>query len=333
MAQLTWGSAKQRKVETGISKGVLYPNGGTGVAWNGLISVSSSPDGAEDSDLYANNILYAKLKSAESYKGTIEAYTYPKEFEICDGQHSVAPGVSIGQQIRDPFNFCYRTEIYGGNRVTGGYKLHLIYNARVTPSQRTYETINESPDAITLSWDFTTTPVVVDGFKPFSEIIVDTTEMDWINLEELEKIIYGLGADEPTLPSPDFILNIINMNKVARMIVDVISLRGYWIWDEFNFETDTVPLATDRESLRHVQKGSDFDVEFIQPTVFYSLMYADKDIQKFSVTVVDTHNPSDLCASLEEHLNLEKDLDQMSGMWIVKQDAAGYYYYPYILTI
>lgn len=96
------------------------------------------------------------------------------------------------------------------------------------------------------------------------------------------------------------------MNKVARMIVDVISLRGYWIWDEFNFETDTVPLATDRESLRHVQKGSDFDVEFIQPTVFYSLMYADKDIQKFSVTVVDTHNPSDLCASLEEHLNLEK---------------------------
>lgn len=333
MAHLIWGSAKQRVSECGVSKGVVYPNRGTGVAWNGLISVKSSPDGAENSDLYANNNLYAKLRSAENYKGTIEAYISPEEFGVCDGEVSPVRGLILGQQSRMPFNFCYRTEVFGGNRMSNGYKLHLIYNAIVTPSQRTHETISDSSDPLVLSWDFTTMPTVIDGYKPFSEIVIDSTKVDWINLEELEKIIYGLGEDEPVLPSPEFILNIVSMNKIARMIIDVISMRGYWIWDEFNFETDTVPKAIDRESLRHVQKGSDYDSESIQPTVFYSLMYADKDSQEFLVVVVDLHNPSELCESLEAHLNLKKDIDEESGTWIIEQDMYGYYHYPYILTV
>lgn len=335
MAKLTWGKASKRIVETGVSKGVLYPDGGKGVVWNGIISIASNADGGEPSDLYANNAKYGSLRSPENFKGTITAYTYPQEFEMCDGRTTVTPGLNIGQQKRLPFNFCYRTEQFAGNSKNIGYKIHLIYNAHASPAKITYETINDSPDAMKYSWDFNTTPIVVDGFKPFAEIILDSNTIDWLNLEELEKILYGLGDDDAAMPSPEFIFNLISMNKVARMIMDVINTHGHWIWDTFNFLEDTVPKAIDRESARHVFKNPDHSVHYIQPSVAYSLLSADKDHQTFSVTVVDQKNPSQLAEDLKTALNLVEDVDLITGLWSITEGIPpdNFYYYPYILTI
>lgn len=333
MSKLVWGKAHERKVEAGVSRGVLYPDGGNGVVWNGLISITSSPDGGDDNDLYADNIKYGRLKSAESYKGSIEAYTYPEEFGICDGQFSVVPGLSIGQQRRAPFNLCYRTEKFSANSRVSGYKIHLIYNATVSPAEKSYETINDSPDATTFSWDFTTTPIALEGYKPFSEIVLDSEKIDRLNLSELLKILYGLGKDEPTMPSPDFILTLIDMNKVARMIMNVISLHTHWIWDTFNFVEDTVQDAIDRESERHVFKNATSETEFIQPSVAFSLDYADKSKQVYAIEVVDKKNPSMLSEDLEEKLNLERELDPETEEFVVIIDDNGFYHYNYLLTI
>lgn len=217
MAAITWDQAGTRFFETGVSKGVLYPQKtdgtyDTGVAWNGLISVSESPDGAEPNDLYADNIKYASLRSAETFGATIEAYTYPDEFYECDGSYTAVSGVYVGQQARRPFGFCYRTEV-GSDTLAfdsdDGYKLHIIYNATVSPSDRSYETVNDSPDAITLSWDMTTTPVNVTGHKPTSTITIDTTKLDTkgkTNLTTLEAMLYGGQNSDPTLPDPDTVI-------------------------------------------------------------------------------------------------------------------------------
>jgi len=224
MSKIIWDATGTRFYESGVNHGVLYPQkaDGTydkGVAWNGLTGVTESPDGAEPTDLWADNIKYATLRSAETFGGTIEAYTYPEEFAECDGSYAAAAGVYIGQQKRKPFGFCYRTEV--GNDTSGGegedYKLHIIYNATASPSEKAYETINDSPDAITLSWEITTTPVNVTGHKPTSTIIIDTSKLDTAGkaaLLELEGILYGIDADattnteatEPRLPDPDEII-------------------------------------------------------------------------------------------------------------------------------
>ena len=211
MARLTWDQTGERLYETGVDRGVLYINGtGTydkGVAWNGLTGVTESPSGAEATDLYADNIKYLSMRSAETFGATIEAYTYPDEFAECDGSASLATGVTIGQQSRKTFGLCYRTQI--GNDVDlndHGYKLHLIYGCSASPSEKAYATINDSPEAITFSWELTTTPVNVTGFKPTACIIIDSTKADPECLTALEDILYGTdtgGSTSPRLPLPD----------------------------------------------------------------------------------------------------------------------------------
>ena len=216
MPRIKWDQTGERLYETGVKQGVLYPQatGGTypkGVAWNGLTAVTESPSGAEATALYADDIKYLNLMSAEEFGATIEAYTYPDEFAQCDGSATLATGVSIGQQSRKAFGLCYRTTL--GNDVDGndfGYKLHIIYNALAAPSEKAYATINDSPEAITFSWEVTTTPVNVAGFKPTASITIDSTKVDKTKLASLEEILYGKDAPsnggegtDPRLPLPN----------------------------------------------------------------------------------------------------------------------------------
>ena len=215
MSKLVWDQTGEREYETGVKNGVLYPQGesGTypkGVAWNGLISVTESPSGAEATALYADDIKYLSLMSNEEFGATIEAYMSPEEFDQCDGTASLATGVSIGQQKRKTFGMAYKTTI--GNDVDGndyGYKIHLIYGALAAPSEKAYSTINDSPEAITLSWEVSTTPVTVDGFKPTATVVIDSTKVDKKKLTALEDILFGSEAKEARLPLPDEIVSIV----------------------------------------------------------------------------------------------------------------------------
>lgn len=218
MAQLlSWDGVGEKLYESGVDRGVLYiPNASgdynTGFAWNGLVSVTESPSGAEPNPQFADNIKYLNLLSAEEFGGTIEAYTYPDEFGQCDGTAEPEPGVFVGQQARKSFGLCYRTKI--GNDVDGvdhGYKLHLVYGALVSPSEKAYQTINESPEAITFSWEFTTTPVPVTGLKPTSLIVIDSTLVDPADLAALELVLYGddSGPTQPRLPTPDEVITML----------------------------------------------------------------------------------------------------------------------------
>lgn len=209
MAKLVWDKTGERLYETGVKQGVLYlPDAegayNTGVAWNGLTAVTESPSGAEATALYADDIKYLNLMSTEEFGATIEAYTYPEEFAECDGSASLVDGVYIGQQPRKMFGMSYRTAL--GNDTEGtdhGYKLHLIYGAQAAPSEKAYATINDSPEAITFSWEVTTTPVAVAGFKPTASITIDSTKADATCLAALEKALYGDENTEPRLPLPD----------------------------------------------------------------------------------------------------------------------------------
>ena len=203
MAKITWDKTGERLYETGVDHGVLYllQNNGTydkGVAWNGLTAVTESPSGAEPNPLYADNIKYLNLLSTEEFGATIEAYTYPDEFAECDGSASLADGVMAGQQKRKTFGLCYRTVI--GNDIDGndhGYKLHFIYGALAAPSEKAYNTINDSPEAITFSWEISTTPVEVAGFKPMASVTIDSTKADPTKLTALEEILYGKNPTTP----------------------------------------------------------------------------------------------------------------------------------------
>lgn len=216
MSKIVWDKTGERFYETGVDRGVLYVqddqgNYPKGVAWNGLIGVTESPTGAEATPLYADNIKYLNLFSVEEFEASIEAYTYPEEFEECDGSAELAPGITLGQQPRKAFGLCYRTNL--GNDLEGddyGYKLHLIYGAKAAPSEKGYETINDSPDAITFSWDITTTPVPVTGFKPTASLVVDSTKVAPEKLAALEEILYGSEEEDARLPLPDEVLTIIN---------------------------------------------------------------------------------------------------------------------------
>lgn len=215
MAKLVWDESGKRLYETGVEKGVLYVQGENGqyqngVAWNGLTAVTESPSGAEPTALYADDIKYLELFSAEEFGATIEAYTYPAEFEACDGSASLGEGVTIGQQDRKAFGLCYRTIV--GNDVKGnenGYKLHLIYGAKAKPSEKAYATVNDSPEAVTFSWEVTTTPVNVAGFKPTASVTIDSTKIQPEKLKLIEDKLYGTASEEATLPLPDEIKQII----------------------------------------------------------------------------------------------------------------------------
>ena len=208
MAKLVWDQSGQRFYETGVKMGVLYVQDSSGaypkgVAWNGLTAVNEAPSGAEATPLYADDIKYLNLRSAEEFGATIEAYTYPEEFEACDGSAELAPGVKIGQQARNAFGLCYRTVV--GNDIAGndfGYKLHIIYGATAAPSEKAYATINDSPEAITFSWEVSCTPVEVAGFKPTASLVIDSTKVEKEKLAALEAKLYGGESSEAMLPLP-----------------------------------------------------------------------------------------------------------------------------------
>ena len=227
MAKLAWDQDTKRFYETGTSHGVLYvknDNGyDTGVAWNGLTAFSESPSGAEETELYANDMKYGSLRSAEKFGGTLEAYTYPEEFEACDGSMEVATGVTIGQQARKSFGFTYRTVVGNDVSTDYGYKLHIIWNASVSPSEKSYASINDSPEAITFSWELATTPteVTVDGETKYTaSMVIDTTKLTDgkanTELKTLEDMLYGTNASgndqgsDPTLPTPNQVITIMS---------------------------------------------------------------------------------------------------------------------------
>lgn len=215
MAKLVWDETGKRLYETGVSKGVLYVQSddgtyGNGVAWNGLTAVNESPSGAEATPLYADDIKYLELTSTEEYGASIEAYTYPEEFEQCDGSAELGAGVTIGQQPRKAFGFCYRTLI--GNDVKNndyGYKIHIVYGAKAAPSEKAYQTVNDSPEAITFSWELTTTPVNVAGHKPTACVTIDSTKVEPAKLTSIEEALYGSDTKEPKLLLPDEIAAIL----------------------------------------------------------------------------------------------------------------------------
>ncbi len=216
MAQLlAWDSVGERLYETGVDHGVLYVpdvtgDYNTGFVWNGLVSVSESPTGAEPSPQYADNIKYLNLVSLEEFGATVEAFTYPDEFAQFDGSAEPEPGVLVGQQTRGTFGLAYRTQV--GNDVAGtdlGYKLHLIYGAMAAPTEKAYGTVNESPEALTFSWELTTTPVAVTGYKPTASLVIDSTKVDAAKLAALEVILYGdddTVVVEPRMPLPDEVI-------------------------------------------------------------------------------------------------------------------------------
>lgn len=215
MSKLVWDQTGAREYETGTKNGVLYvqDESGTypkGVAWNGLISVTESPEGAEATALYADDMKYLNLMSNEEFKATIEAYMSPEEFDQCDGTASLVTGISIGQQKRKAFGMAYKTTI--GNDVEGndyGYKIHLIYGALAAPSEKAYSSINDSPEAITLSWEVSTTPVTVDGFKPTATVVIDSTKVEPAKLAALEAVLFGSESKEARLPLPNEIVTIV----------------------------------------------------------------------------------------------------------------------------
>ena len=214
MSKLVWDQTSERLYETGVDRGVVYPQVGAeypaGAAWNGLTAVNLSPSGAEATPLYANNHKYLNLMSVEELGGTIEAYTYPDEFAACNGLATLATGVRIGQQKRKSFGFCFRTMI--GNDVDGtayGYKLHLVYGALASPSEESNATINDSPEAKTMSWEFSTTPVEATGFEPTSHVEIDSTTIAPEKLAALEAILYGSDEEEARLPLPDEVAELV----------------------------------------------------------------------------------------------------------------------------
>jgi hypothetical protein len=213
LSKLAWDAAGQRQYETGVDHGVLYiPNGVgayvSGFAWNGLVSVTESPTGAEANPTYADNIKYLNLISLEQFGATVEAYTYPDEFAQCDGSASPEPGVMIGQQGRAVFGLCYRTRVGNDLNADAGYKLHLVWGAQAAPSEKAYQTVNDTPEALTFSWELSTTPVPVTGYKPTASMTFDSTKVSATALAALEDFLFGTVGTDPQLPYPDDVISL-----------------------------------------------------------------------------------------------------------------------------
>lgn len=252
MSRLEWDKIGERYYETGVDRGVLYPyktvdsvaGYQAGVAWNGLTAVNENPSGAESTALYADNIKYLNLISNEEFGATIEAYTYPDEFAECDGSAEMTTGVIIHQQKRIPFGFSYRTKI--GNDIDGsdhGYKIHLVYNALAAPSSRSNSSINDSPDAVTLSWEVTTTPITVPGWKPTAHLEIDSTKVSAAAIQALEDVIYGNEVNAPRLPLPAEVASIISGGGSTPSIT--LSRHSIEIEDEATFPLTAATVPGD----------------------------------------------------------------------------------------
>ncbi|MCM1524227.1 MAG: hypothetical protein NC120_07180 [Ruminococcus sp.] len=232
MARIKWDETGKRDFEMGVSQNVLYPFGQkeqkykTGVPWNGLINVHESPEGAEATDLWADNIKYASFRSAEDFKGSIEAYTYPDEFDECNGYREAAPGMKVAQQGRTPFGLSYRTGLGSDTDPDcTDYKLHIVYGATVSPSEKEYQTVNDSPDAATFSWDFETVPVdpEIEGFKPTAHLEINSRTTNKDALKKLEDILYGTDTNEARLPMPKEIAELLKSNASGENTVQAVS--------------------------------------------------------------------------------------------------------------
>lgn len=223
MPKLEWDLVGERTYETGVSQGALFVSStggvyGPGVAWNGLTGISESPEGGEPTALYADDIKYLELMSAENFKGTISAYTYPEEFEACDGSIAISEGVNIGLQPRKRFGLVYKSKL--GNDVEGntfGEKLHIIYGCMVAPSERAYSTVNDSPEAITFSWDFTATPVAVPGYNPSAQFVFNSTTMDKTKWDAINDLVYGTATNPAKLPTPEEIIALVSTTRTAKL--------------------------------------------------------------------------------------------------------------------
>lgn len=215
MSKLQWGLPGERIFETGVDHGVLYRKDAVsgkfdkGYAWNGLVSVTESPSGAESNKQYADNQVYANLISAEEFSATVEAFMYPDEFEECDGTAEIAPGITIGQQKREPFGLSYRSKVGVDGDADAGYKIHLIYGAMAAPTEKAHTTVNDSPEAATFSWELSTNPVAVAGFKPTAQLTIDSRKVDAADLAALEALLYGDGTTEAALPTPDEVIALV----------------------------------------------------------------------------------------------------------------------------
>lgn len=212
--KLTWDAIGEKKFEAGVKKGVLYPQESgaypKGVAWNGLTAVNETPSGAESTALWANDAKYGEIQADEIFGATVEAYTYPDEFEECDGSKELVPGVYIGQQTRKAFGLSYVTTVANDTEgMAHGYKIHLVYGAKAAPSEKAHSTLNESPEAMTMSWELSTTPVAVEGFKPTSHLVIDSNKFDASKLKAIEDILYGTEAEEARLPLPSEVAEIL----------------------------------------------------------------------------------------------------------------------------
>ena len=214
MAKLVFNNVGERFFETGVKNGVLYVMGEggkyeNGVVWNGLTGVTESPSGAETTPLYADDVKYVVIYAAEEFGATIEAYTYPEEFEACDGSASIAEGITVGQQTRKTFAFCYKTSL--GNDTQGqdlGYKIHIIYGCKAAPSEKSYATINDSPEAVTFSWEVSTVPVPVEGYNPTATMVIDSTRVNPAKLALLEEVLYGSEVEDAKLPLPNEVIEL-----------------------------------------------------------------------------------------------------------------------------
>lgn len=256
MSKIVWDQVGEHFYETGVDRGVLYQYDktnktfGNGVAWNGLSAVNESPSGAEPTAIWADNIKYLNLMSNEEYAATIEAYTYPDEFEECDGSKTVAGGVTIGQQPRKLFGFSYRTLI--GNDTEGteaGYKIHLIYNCLASPSERSHSTVNDSPEAQSMSWSISTTPVNVEGMKPTSTIEIDSREIPSDKLAALEDILYGTVSAEPRLPLPGEIITLVgNASTITPAKLSALTLSDITLSPTFDANTTSYTATTSESS-------------------------------------------------------------------------------------
>lgn len=284
MSKIVWDKAGEHYYETGVDRGVLYPtlNGvyQNGVAWNGLTSVSESPSGAESTAQYADNIKYLNLISAEEFGATVEAFTYPEEFEVCDGSAEPVPGVTIGQQARRPFGLSYRTLM--GNDLSGteyGYKIHLIYGCTAAPSERAYATVNDSPEAITFSWSITTTPVEVPGFKPTASLIIDSTKVAKDVLAKLENMLYGTDTEEPHLPMPSEVFDLIGSSRNISVTLSPAGGSGTLFGETVSNLQSNVVVNADTKTisgdLAYVENYTGFsDDTTLQAGNYIALMFA-----------------------------------------------------------